>query len=145
MFNDECAMLNGGVPSHSTFQIAHCTFEHWALSADLTRREVLKHGLAGAAGLVLMPAHLALAQSSQPATQAAAQPASATSAKGPHARAVIQIWMWGGPSHLDTFDPKPAAGSDYCGPLTSPIETNVPGVRISELLPLLAKQADKYA
>ena len=53
--------------------------------------------------------------------------------------------MWGGPAHLDTFDPKPEAGNDYCGPFAKPIETNVPGIRISELLPLLAKQADKYA
>ena len=61
------------------------------------------------------------------------------------AKAVIQIWMWGGPSHLDTFDPKPEAGNDYCGPLNKPIATNVPGIRIGELLPLLAKQADKYS
>jgi hypothetical protein len=61
------------------------------------------------------------------------------------AKSVIQIWMWGGPSHLDTFDPKPEAGNDYCGPLNSPIETNVKGIRICELLPLLAKQADKYS
>jgi hypothetical protein len=61
------------------------------------------------------------------------------------AKSVIQIWMWGGPAHLDTFDPKPDAGNDYTGPLTSPIETNVKGIRISELLPLLAKQADKYS
>jgi hypothetical protein len=60
------------------------------------------------------------------------------------AKSVIQIWMWGGPSHLDTFDPKPEAGSDYTGPLDHPIPTNVEGVRISELMPLLAKQADKY-
>jgi hypothetical protein len=53
--------------------------------------------------------------------------------------------MWGGPSHLDTFDPKPEAGSDYCGPLDKPIPTNVDGIRIGQLLPLLAKQADKYA
>ena len=33
------------------------------------------------------------------------------------AKSVIQIWLWGGPSHLDTFDPKPEAGNDYCGPL----------------------------
>ena len=59
--------------------------------------------------------------------------------------AVIQIWMWGGPSHLDTFDPKPEAGYDYCGPLNKPIETNVAGIRICELLPVLAKQADKYS
>ena len=61
------------------------------------------------------------------------------------AKSVIQIWMWGGPSHLDTFDPKPAAGYDYCGPLNKPIHTNVDGIVIGELLPLLAKQADKYS
>ena len=61
------------------------------------------------------------------------------------AKSVIQIWMWGGPAHLDTFDPKPEAGSDYSGPLDHPIETNVSGMRISELLPLLAKQGDKYS
>jgi hypothetical protein len=61
------------------------------------------------------------------------------------AKSVIQIWMWGGPAHLDTFDPKPEAGNDYCGPLNSPVATNVAGVRICELLPLLAKQADKYS
>jgi len=53
--------------------------------------------------------------------------------------------MWGGPCHLDTFDPKPEAGPDYCGPLDKPIATNVEGIRIGELLPLLAKQADKYS
>ena len=58
---------------------------------------------------------------------------------------VIQIWMWGGPPHLDTFDPKPAAGYDYCGPFEKPIATNVAGIQINELLPLLAKQADKYS
>ena len=61
------------------------------------------------------------------------------------AKSVIQIWMWGGPSHLDTFDPKPEAGYDYCGPLDKPIATNVDGIRICELMPLLAKQADKYS
>ena len=61
------------------------------------------------------------------------------------AKAVIQLWMWGGPGHLDTFDPKPEAGNDYCGPLRKPIATNVTGMVISELLPLLAKQADKYS
>ena len=61
------------------------------------------------------------------------------------AKSVIQIWMWGGPAHLDTFDPKPDAGSDYTGPLTAPIETNIKGIRISELLPQLARQADKYS
>jgi len=61
------------------------------------------------------------------------------------AKSVIQIWMWGGPAHLDTFDPKPAAGYDYCGPFDKPIATNVDGIQINELMPELAKQADKYS
>jgi len=61
------------------------------------------------------------------------------------AKSVIQIWMWGGPSQLDTFDPKPDAGYDYCGPLNKTVQTNVPGIEIGELLPLLAQQADKYS
>jgi len=61
------------------------------------------------------------------------------------ARSVIQIWMWGGPCHIDTFDPKPEAGSDYTGPLSSPIATNVDGLRIGQLLPMLAKQAHRYS
>jgi hypothetical protein len=72
-----------------------------------------------------------------PRAQGAAQPAKAKS--------VIQIWLWGGPPHLDTFDPKPDAGRDYCGPLNRPIATNVSGTQISELLPQLAKQADKFS
>ena len=76
------------------------------------------------------------------AAEAPAPPPSSTRRK---AKSVIQLWMWGGPPHLDTFDPKPEAGNDFCGPLNKPIETNVPGIRICELLPLLAKQADKYA
>ena len=63
----------------------------------------------------------------------------------PKAKSVIQVWMWGGPSHVDTFDPKPEAGAEYTGPLGAPIETAVSGVRISELLPLLARQANRYS
>jgi hypothetical protein len=66
-------------------------------------------------------------------------------AQAPKAKSVIQIWMWGGPAHVDTLDPKPAAGHDYCGPFTKPIPTNVSGIEINELLPLLARQADKYS
>ena len=75
---------------------------------------------------------------------AAALPARAA-AQAPKAKSVIQIWMWGGPAHVDTLDPKPAAGYDYCGPFTKPIPTNVSGIEINELLPLLARQADKYS
>lgn len=65
--------------------------------------------------------------------------------KKPTAKAVIQIWLAGGISQLDTFDPKPNAGQDYCGPYNKPIPTNVEGIQISQMLPLLARQADKYA
>ena len=54
-------------------------------------------------------------------TLIAAGGVTAQSPTKPHAKAVIQIWMWGGPSQLDTFDPKPDAGYDYCGPLNKPI------------------------
>jgi len=61
------------------------------------------------------------------------------------AKAVIQIWLAGGPPHTDTFDPKPESGPDYTGPLRGVCATNVEGIRIGELLPELSKLADKYA
>ena len=107
-----------------------------AFAAPLTRREALRRSLAGAAGLWL---------ADQFALPALAAPAPVKPRANAKAKSVIQIWLWGGASHLDTFDPKPEAGNDYCGPFTSPIATNVTGIRIGELLPLLAKQADKYS
>ncbi|MBI3208315.1 MAG: DUF1501 domain-containing protein [Candidatus Solibacter usitatus] len=65
-------------------------------------------------------------------------------AKEAKAKCVIQLWMAGGPTQTDTFDPKPEAGEDFSGPLRRPAATKVAGMRVSELLPLLAKQADKY-
>ena len=58
--------------------------------------------------------------------------------------AVILVWLRGGASHLETFDPKPLAPSEFRGPF-SPIDTNVPGIQICELLPRLSKIADKYS
>src|SRR5450759_466379 len=100
---------------------------------SITRRAAIHRGLYSAAGILLAGQLPELAW-------AGAAPAPRAKAK-----AVIQIWMWGGPPHLDTFDPKPAAGYDYCGPLATPIATNVDGIVIGELLPSLAKQADKYS
>ena len=62
----------------------------------------------------------------------------------PQRTAIILVWLRGGASHLETFDCKPLASSDYRGPY-QPIDTNVPGIQICELLPRLAKIADKYA
>jgi len=99
-----------------------------------TRRRFMRDGLLAGAGLLLTPRAVRSALS-----------AAARAGAGARAKAVIQIWMWGGPAHLDTFDPKPEAGPDYCGPYDKPIATNVEGVRIGQMLPLLAKQADKIA
>src|SRR5205085_5523433 len=52
--------------------------------------------------------------------------------------AVILFWMWGGPSQLETFDPKPDAPAEYRGPFR-PIRTTVPGMDICELFPRLAR------
>lgn len=65
----------------------------------------------------------------------------AAEAKAPSkakANSVILFWLEGGPSHIDTFDPKP--NSNF-----RPISTNVAGVQFSELLPQLAKRMDKMA
>jgi hypothetical protein len=56
--------------------------------------------------------------------------------------AVIMVWKPGGCSHIDTYDPKPQAPSEYRGPFAT-IPTAVPGLQFSELLPLQAKIADK--
>src|SRR5262249_38683396 len=56
---------------------------------------------------------------------------------------VILLWAGGGPSHLETFDLKPQAPAEYRGPF-QPIQTNVSGTEITELLPRLATMADKF-
>ena len=60
------------------------------------------------------------------------------------AKAVILLWLWGGPSQLDTFDPKPNASLDFRGPFGT-IPTRIPGVRFCELFPQRAKLTDKLA
>ena len=59
------------------------------------------------------------------------------------ARSVILLFLQGGPSHLDIWDPKPDAPSNIRGDF-KPIKTNVDGIQLSETMPLLSKQADKY-
>jgi hypothetical protein len=59
-------------------------------------------------------------------------------------RALILLWQDGGPSHLETFDPKPLAPSEYRGELGA-ISTSLPGVAYCEVLPRLARLADRTA
>ena len=100
-------------------------------NAALTRRRALQLGMFSVGGLMLSDwFSLKAAGAINPAAKA---------------KAVIQVWLWGGPSHLDTFDPKPDAGYDYCGKYNKAIPTNVDGIQLCQTLPLLAKQADQYS
>ena len=94
------------------------------------RREFLRMGLTGFSGLTLSQLYQLRAQADSPPLR----PRSA----------VIMVWLRGGASHLETFDPKQQAPSEFRGPYQA-IATNVPGIHISELLPRLATIADKYA
>jgi hypothetical protein len=94
----------------------------------VTRRDVLRVGTAGLFGLSL------------PAVLGATSAAGATKSD----ISVIVIWLDGGPSHIDMFDPKPEAPAEIRGEFGA-VETNVSGVRISDQLPRLAKQMDKYS
>ncbi|MFM8893653.1 MAG: DUF1501 domain-containing protein [Planctomycetia bacterium] len=93
------------------------------------RRHFLQAGLAGIGSLSL-PGLLRL-RAEQPAA------ASATPT------AVIMVWLPGGCSHIDTYDPKPDATSEYRGPFRT-IATKVPGLRFTELLPRQAALADRF-
>jgi hypothetical protein len=94
----------------------------------VSRRDVLKVGALSFFGLTL-PEFLAMR---------------GASAAAPKAEAVILLWCAGGPSHLDSFDPKPDAPSEVRGEFNA-IETNVSGIRVSEHLPNTAKVMDKIA
>lgn len=106
--------------------------------APMTRREAIRLGLLGSAGLLLGSGALG----SRAFAAAGPLPPPRPVAR---AKSVIQIWLWGGPCHIDTFDPKPGAGADFTGPLNSAVSTSVAGMQLGELLPQLARQADKYS
>ena len=76
--------------------------ERWA-GRPITRRQMLKGSVFGAAGLLLCDGLVARVLAGGDAG-AVPRPVAA------RAKSVIQVWLWGGPSHLDTFDPKPEAG-----------------------------------
>ncbi|MCI0464089.1 MAG: DUF1501 domain-containing protein [Gemmataceae bacterium] len=103
----------------------------------LSRRQFLRVGGLATLGLSL-PTFFRLRQ------QASASPA--TPNQGPRRTAVncILLWMQGGPSHLDTLDPKPNAPAEVRGEFGT-IPTRIPGVRICEHMPLLARQFDKLS
>lgn len=95
-----------------------------------SRRWFLRLGAAGLAGI---PLHSAL--------QAAG---AAPSPQRREKRAVILLWLSGGPSHIDMWDPKPLAPKEIRGPYQT-IRTSVPGIEVCEHLPLQAKQMHKLS
>ncbi len=93
------------------------------------RREFLRAGLA-AFGSLSLPDLLRLrAEANQPASH--------------EPTAVIVVWLRGGCSHLDTYDPKPDAPSEYRGPFAT-LTTRTPGLRLGELLPRQAAISDRF-
>jgi hypothetical protein len=70
--------------------------------------------------------------------------ASSASESAPRAQSVLLVWLGGGPSHIDLFDPKPRAPVEYRGPFST-IPTRTPGVRFTELLPRLAARSDHFS
>lgn len=98
-------------------------------NGPVSRRSFLQMGALGVGGLGLSDVMRARAA----AGQVTAAPDTS----------VIFIWLAGGPSHMETYDMKPDAPEEYRGQFL-PIETNVPGIEVCELLPLHAKCADKY-
>ena len=95
-----------------------------------TRRELLRAGMLSAVGVNL-------------ADLLRVEAAGETKEKAP-AKSTILLWLWGGPSHLDSFDLKPHAPVGYRGPY-APIASSVPGFDVCELLPKLAKRAHRYS
>ncbi|HBI46533.1 MAG TPA: DUF1501 domain-containing protein, partial [Planctomycetales bacterium] len=96
----------------------------------LTRRAVLQIGASSVLGLSLADLLRFRAEAGERAVGTA--------------KSVLLLWMWGGPSHLDTWDPKPNASLDYRGPFGS-IPTKTPGFRIGELFPKIAKLSNRFA
>lgn len=99
--------------------------------AVFSRRSMLKASLAGLAGLNL------------PSLLGVRAQAAAAGASLPGRKSVILLWMTGGPSHIDTWDVKPAMPSEIRGPFKD-IPTRLPGVHICEYLPKQAAMLDRF-
>jgi len=121
----------------------------------VSRREAMRRGALGAAGMIAaggLSSRVFAAEAKKTPEQIAAEQKAArdeaAKAKAKNKgkiKSVIQIFLWGGMSHNDAWDPKPGTGYDYLGEFDKVISTNVKGIELSELFPYLAKQADKYS
>ena len=120
----------------------------------VSRREAMRRGVLGTAGAMAVGGLSARVHAEpfkispeEMAKQKAAHDAAAIAkAKGKgKVKSVIQIFLWGGISQNDCWDPKPGTGYDLLGEFDKFIPTNVKGIELSYLFPQLAKQADKYS
>ncbi len=122
----------------------------------VTRREALRRGAWGTAGLIAANGLRNRVFAAEPEKTPEQKLAEEKAAKDEAARAkaktktvqiksVIQVFLWGGMSHTDTWDPKPGTGYDYLGDFDKYIPTNVDGIQLGFLFPQLAKQADKFS
>jgi hypothetical protein len=107
------------------------------LCDGISRRELLRVGGLSAFGLSL-PQLLQAAQTGAPPRGIISDPTFG------RAKNIIYVWLQGGPPQHETFDPKPEAPSEIRGPF-KPIQTNIPGIQFCELLPRIARIADKLA
>ncbi len=114
------------------------------LSLPMSRRDALRVGLFSTAGLIFGAENGVLGAAAGETPTGTAQPQAQAPGKS-KARSIIQVFLWGGMSHIDTWDPKPEAGREYMGDLAKAIPTNVDGIQIGELFPNLSKQADKFS
>ncbi|MCA9165016.1 MAG: DUF1501 domain-containing protein, partial [Planctomycetales bacterium] len=112
------------------------------LCDGVSRREMLRVGGLSALGLSLSQMLAGTAAARDARATAAAQ---ATIAAGQgRAKSCIVLFLMGGPPQHSTWDPKPEAAAEVRGEF-GPIATNVPGTQFCELMPMLARQADKLA
>ena len=111
------------------------------LCDGLTRREILRVGGLGALGLGLP--QLLAAEVSAPA-RSQAEPSANAKPRQPSAKSCIVLFLMGGPPQHSTWDPKPEAPAEIRGEFR-PIDTVVPGISISELLPRMALLTDRLS
>lgn len=109
--------------------------------SDVSRRGFLATTAKSCFGLTIGGAAASFFQ--QQSSAAGIDPA-VLAAGGGKAKSVIYLFMSGGMTHVDTFDHKPNAGSDYVGDVKA-INTNVDGIQLGHCLPLVAQQMDKIS
>lgn len=114
------------------------------MSMPMSRRQAVRIGLFSAAGALIADPPIWGRAAEPPSAEANSMAPLKAEIKA-KAKSVIQIFLWGGMSHNDTWDPKPDSGYDYMGEFPKAIPTNVEGIQIGQLFPNLAKQADKYS